>query len=503
MNKISAWLKQYWFFGLVLTSIIVLQIIPGHRAFDDAYITYRYAHNLSTGNGFTYNPGEKILGTTTPLYTLLLAALGSLISIKEIPTISLIINSIADIASVLLLFKIISELQFPKYLAAGTSLAYLYNPLRIGVSRGGMETALVVSLILASLYVFVIRKNYPLAAILSGFAFLARADTLVLPLLFAGYQILWAKKLPVREFVLFIIVTAPWLLFSGFYFGSVLPHSIIAKSNAYLLSPVQATSTFLGYFATRSPLKNPGWPLWVLGISLLINMWLFTIGSISIIKKSRHAWIMMLFPIIYSLGLMIANPLLFIWYFPPFLVLFNSLIIVGIHALLGKNRSSISAAVSLLFVGLLLVVEWKVLDQPVEGISSNLRDHEALYEFVADSLEEEIRSGSTIAMPEIGVLGYSFLESKIIDTVGLVTSEAIKYQYRSPQTGQQFSYAIPTELILDLEPDYVLSLEIFIRPSLLTSEAFLHQYSVLSVIPSDAMGSNGFYVFKHTQHDSE
>src|SRR5215211_293852 len=44
---------------------------------DDSYITYRYAHNLLTGRGFVYNPGEHVLSTTTPLYALILALFGT------------------------------------------------------------------------------------------------------------------------------------------------------------------------------------------------------------------------------------------------------------------------------------------------------------------------------------------------------------------------------------------------------------------------------------------
>src|SRR5215831_1190743 len=43
---------------------------------DDSYITYRYAQNLLQGHGLVFNPGEYVLSTTTPLYTLLLAAAG-------------------------------------------------------------------------------------------------------------------------------------------------------------------------------------------------------------------------------------------------------------------------------------------------------------------------------------------------------------------------------------------------------------------------------------------
>ena len=48
---------------------------------DDPYITARYARNLATGHGFVYNEGERVLGTTTPLTTLLLA--GGMIALPD------------------------------------------------------------------------------------------------------------------------------------------------------------------------------------------------------------------------------------------------------------------------------------------------------------------------------------------------------------------------------------------------------------------------------------
>ena len=44
---------------------------------EDGYITFRYALNIVRGNGFVYNVGERVLGTTTPLQTVLLAGLVS------------------------------------------------------------------------------------------------------------------------------------------------------------------------------------------------------------------------------------------------------------------------------------------------------------------------------------------------------------------------------------------------------------------------------------------
>src|SRR5215212_12234441 len=35
-------------------------------ATDDIYITYRYAQNLAAGEGFAFNPGERVFGVTDP-----------------------------------------------------------------------------------------------------------------------------------------------------------------------------------------------------------------------------------------------------------------------------------------------------------------------------------------------------------------------------------------------------------------------------------------------------
>ena len=45
----------------------------GFRPFDDTYITFRYSLNLASGYGFVYNLGEPVLGTTAPLWAMVLA----------------------------------------------------------------------------------------------------------------------------------------------------------------------------------------------------------------------------------------------------------------------------------------------------------------------------------------------------------------------------------------------------------------------------------------------
>ena len=92
----------FFAYAAALALRITLFSKTGYTA-DDALIIFRYAENLAAGNGFVYNPGEHVLGTTTPLYTLLLAAL---LKIKINCFIGgLILNNLADLVTAWVLLQ--------------------------------------------------------------------------------------------------------------------------------------------------------------------------------------------------------------------------------------------------------------------------------------------------------------------------------------------------------------------------------------------------------------
>ena len=59
--------KIHWICLAFLFFVIVLLAWQA----DDAYHAHRMSWNLVNGNGFTYNPGERVSATTAPLWTLL------------------------------------------------------------------------------------------------------------------------------------------------------------------------------------------------------------------------------------------------------------------------------------------------------------------------------------------------------------------------------------------------------------------------------------------------
>ena len=60
-------------FWLILAAVPTLRLAG--RAVDDVFITYRYAQNLAAGDGFVFNPGERVFGVTEPAVGLVLGGL--------------------------------------------------------------------------------------------------------------------------------------------------------------------------------------------------------------------------------------------------------------------------------------------------------------------------------------------------------------------------------------------------------------------------------------------
>ena len=86
IDKLSQFGRRW---GIVLVLVLAALLLAGYQAtaqrlnggvwsapLDDAWIHFQFARNLSQGNGFSYMPGVPSPGSTAPLWTLLLAAVG-------------------------------------------------------------------------------------------------------------------------------------------------------------------------------------------------------------------------------------------------------------------------------------------------------------------------------------------------------------------------------------------------------------------------------------------
>ncbi len=136
---------------LIIFGLAVLaRLLPGQRVIDDAYITFRYARNIVDGLGFVYNLGEQILGTTTPLYTLLLALLSAMFGTGNLPTLAVLVNALADGVTCALLVPLGESLSGHKRVGIAAGALYAIAPFSVTFAIGGMETSVYVLLLVAT-----------------------------------------------------------------------------------------------------------------------------------------------------------------------------------------------------------------------------------------------------------------------------------------------------------------------------------------------------------------
>ncbi|MGA9190439.1 MAG: hypothetical protein WBZ24_01780 [Anaerolineales bacterium] len=490
-----------WVIALIA---LVARLIPGPRTIDDAYITFRYAQNLISGAGFVYNAGERVLGTTTPLYTLLMSLLSIPVggASAPFPYLALVANAVLGAASCWLLIRLGSHLGYP---IAGsiTAVVWALAPMSVTFAIGGMETSLFVLLILATFY-FYYSQRPTAGALMAALCLLTRPDGILFigPLALERARQAWLTKhertIPAfgwSEGMAFLLPLAAWTAFAGLYFGNPLPNSIAAKISAYHLPPNAALIRLLQHYATPFLGQLTFGNTWI-PIGLVLFPFLFGLGALTVLRRRSDLWPIFAAPWIYLIVFSAFNPLIFRWYLAPPLPFYFLGIALGMERLGTDLRTRLVPLGMGLAAAILTLHGWVLhpshgLDRPAPDMAYTKL--ELLYIEVADDLKQRLEPGQTVAAGDIGALGY-YTGAHMLDTLGLVSPDASAY-YPLDAAYYVINYAIPPKLISDLKPDYVVLLEVYGRKGLLQDEAFVRAYRLIETLPTDIYGSRDMFVF--------
>lgn len=558
-----------WLIPIIIVALaLAARLVPGPRTIDDSFITFRYARNLLAGEGFVYNPGERVLGTTTPLYTLLMAALALPFGGQQapFPWLALGMNALADAAACLLLWQIGKRLN-AELAGIATSLVWAVAPYSVTFAIGGLETSLYVCLLTGAVWAYLARRRL-LTPLFASLALLTRPDALILvvPLALDRFYRGWffgAKSLQVRllrspsgvarndnqngepnsagipapkgsasfatrptkdrdsidwrEVAVFVLPLIAWYGFAWLYFGSPLPHSVTAKLLVYRLGAGSAFIRLLQHFAT--PFMEAEWGgVVMIGVGLVLYLFLFIIGARRAVKTEARVLAWASYPVLYFLVFALPNPLLFRWYLTPPLPAWMFFILMGLEGLLGsfllkekKNKNGASVIKTMTDLRKKGVLGFLIIVLPLASSLAAWRitlDHgparpapemafiklELLYHQVAEELKPHISTETLLAAGDVGVLGFE-TGARILDTVGLNSPVSLEYYPLDP-AAYVINYAIPAQLILDQQPDWVVILEVYGRNTLLKDEDFLAQYRLVRTLPTDIYGSQGLLVFE-------
>ena len=415
--------------GVVLRMIAVRALPPT----DDAFITFRYAENLASGHGFVYNLGSRVLGTTTPLFTLLLvpfAAAGASLEMSA-AVLSILCDAGLAVVVTLLLRRGLGD-AVALLAALFTSLSYI----AVTSTSYGMETQLFCLLVVGALFLQTTSRRTP-AAVLAALAVLTRPEGALVAGIVVVSTLTEAVRgrlgAALRQVAVMAAVAAPWFVFAALYFGSPVPNSVLAKAFQDSISARQ----WAEFFVLRNPVVVLLWCGAAVGVGVGVRV------------RSRAVLLLGAWAAAYLVFFLGGRPpFLGAWYMQPAAMPAVILAAVGAgwvvaRVLRGELRGA--GAVALLWVALTAVV----LPRSLETQAWYARAVEMVYRPLAEWARTETAAGAVIHAPDIGYLGY-YSGRTISDASALVTPELRKHRAAHPDDPNwDVSY------ILERRPDFV------------------------------------------------
>ena len=192
---------------------------------DDSWIHAVFARNIASGQGFSFNPGERVAGSTAPLYTILLALLYRVTG--EFVWTAKVLGLLCQCASaVLILFAMLRwdpQGWIKAFLAA---LLVAISPPLLWGSLSGMEISLYLLFVCAGIY-FLARGQPVLVTLCWAVGVWVRPDGLFL----LALGVLLARRDRVKCALVALGALAPFFLFNLAVGGTLFPQTVGAKAH--------------------------------------------------------------------------------------------------------------------------------------------------------------------------------------------------------------------------------------------------------------------------------
>lgn len=391
----------------VVALLLVLQVWAfSGLPHDDAFITYRYGENCARGRGLVFNPGERVLGFTSPLHVLVAAGLHAAVGHAALPRVLAALGCAAWTAQSLVVARLLTgALERRAAWVVGALIAVG----GVGSQRWvALETNLAVALSLGAL-ALALEDRWRAAALVAGLACLARPDAGIMALLLAAYG---TSRLRARMLVpgaVFLAVVLPWVVFATVYFGSPVPEPLRVKFQRTGLGE------YLVHVLREGPLTL--WGVEAPSAWLVAVTWLFAVAGAAVLVRRER-----------PLGLLVAYGLLHLvsyLYLRPFRAhewhLYPGLLVLGVCSWscllqIPARRFRIPGIVALLAICSVRTLAFARQYPTAYWFGARDQTYRAAGEF----LRANVRPGERVAAVEVGTLGY-FSDATLYDLGGLIT----------------------------------------------------------------------------------
>lgn len=414
-------LDQRWgrtaIFSAIITAALFVGLVASHFEYtpDDAYIYFQYAKKITQGKGFSFNASEPSYGTTGPLWALYIAG-GTKIGLTPyaVAKSSDLVFAILSLVAVYLLASEILRSAVYGFLA---SIIFSMDAWFIRWTGSGMETSFAVFLSVTAVWLAV-RKHYYATAFVCGCLTLTRPEGgLLFVIIFVrsffnvsnGNRSAFDRSLPA---LCYGAIVLPWLVFSYFHFGKLVPNTFYGKSGGFLI--------------VKEILPSLVTIIKVLAVTQLPLIAIF-LASV-FIKKEESLWEdkhLLLFWIVALPAFYISSSVQVVSRY--LLIVFPFLVIAGLAGIqhLGRALQLSQRQVSVLILVVVAltfaqnqIFYWSkvkpALDHFIVGTNDCLKP-------IGRWLRITTKENAIVFVPDVGIIGY-FSDRYICDA-GLVTPE--------------------------------------------------------------------------------
>ena len=392
---------------------------------DDAWIHFHFARNLAEGQGFVYNPGVHVPGSTAPLWTLLLGGTFALAGSE--PLLAKTLGGVAALLTALLAGVLARRVTGHEGLGllAGV-LTALAGPLAWG-ALSGMEVSLAALLVAGGLLAHSMGRDGAAAALLA-LAVLARPESvLLLPLVWA------AGRLTPRRSMVFAVTAglmlAPWVAFNLVTTDLPLPATAAAKIEGGLIGYLAGSREPLATALAARPFRFlVEWVSWLASVNVLLPV-LLPAGFWFLWERGGRAAVL-------PAAVLAAHPvgmaLLAPYRGPGFqegrysIHLLPLAIVVAVSALgLLRGRFVVQArgAMAILLVGASLWIIWPAASRYGWAVQNINAMQVATGRWIAGHTPPEAR----VALNDVGAIAF-VSRREVVDVMGLVTPSIIPYR---------------------------------------------------------------------------
>lgn len=405
---------QVLWLGWVTLLVIQIFSFSSVRS-DDAFISYRYGQNLASGQGLVFNPGERLLGSTSPGQMLLSAAVYWVCGRDATPSVMATLGCLAWAGQVLALFLLLT----PSIGRGGAALIALV----VGIGGTGaqnwvpLETNLVVACVLFA-FVAADRKHWYLTAVLAAVATLLRPDAWLAALVLGGWCIWETRQRALGPVALFVVLAAVWPVFALAYYGSPVPQSALAKYHRSL--PLDYLTHELTY---PSSLLLPDFDATLQAIVMSV---LAITGTWLIARRAPRLLPLVIYGFAHAAAYLQLRPLLpHQWHLYPWVlvtcIVCWSCLVLARDFCVSRQRRALGAVCTAVMV-LLLASQALDFARSTRELDAGYwtGQRHATYLAIAKYLKEHTPKGQMFGSVEVGTLAY-YSNVAAFDFGGLVT----------------------------------------------------------------------------------